>query len=169
MRLIQTLAGIALLAGTLPAQAAGFMDPGLIDTEVAQFTGAAIGSAGGARLPVDRRLKLARCAGPLALDWYGQRRDTVLVSCPDGGGWRIYVPVETAAAGGTGRQEVAVMRGDNVSITLSGKGFTLSRQGEALEQGVVGQWIRVRPAGNARAEPIRAKVLRPGAVGTDLP
>lgn len=176
MRLIHMLVGAGALAVSLPAQAAGFTDLSMIDLEVSRFTGATIGTPGGARLPVDRRLKLAGCAAPLALDWYGPRRDTVLVRCPTPDGWRIYVPVETGTPGGV-RQEAAVARGDNVSITLRGHGFSLSRQGEALEPGAVGQWIRVRPAAsaaaganrNSAAEPIRARVLRPGAVGMDLP
>lgn len=168
MRLMPTLAGAAALAIALPAAAAGFADHAAIDLEIARFTGASIGVPGGARLPVDRRLKLARCAGPLALEWYGQRRDTVLVRCPDAGGWRIYVPVEGGTAPAA-RQEAAVAKGENVSITVRGQGFTLSRSGEALDGGAVGQWIRVRPAGNAKADPVRARVLRPGAVGMDLP
>lgn len=180
MRLIPRLVGAAALAITLPAQAAGFADPSMIDLEVSRFTGAGIGTPGGARLPVDRRLKLAGCDAPLALDWYGPRRDTVLVRCPMPDGWRIYVPVDSGAPGAA-RQDVAVAKGDNVSITLRGHGFSLSRQGEALEAGAVGQWIRVRPASsgtgadtgtrarNSAAEPIRARVLRPGAVGTELP
>lgn len=176
MRLIPIVAGAAALAIAIPAQSAGFTDLAVIDLEVSHFTGAMIGTPGGARLPVDRRLKLGACAAPLALEWYGTRRDTVLVRCPVADGWRIYVPVETGAHGAV-RHEVAVAKGDNVSITLRGHGFSLSRQGEALEPGAVGEWIRVRPAGatagsnggNGAAEPIRARILRPGAVGMELP
>jgi flagella basal body P-ring formation protein FlgA len=166
MRLIPIIAGAAAFAIAAPADAAGFEDPAAIDVQVAQFTGAAIGVPGGARLPVDRRLKLARCAAPLAFDWYGARRDTVLVRCPEEGSWRIFVPVavQAAAAG-----KAAVTRGDAVTIAIHGHGFTLSRQAEALEGGTVGDWVRVRPAGAAKADPIRARILRPGMVGMELP
>lgn len=167
MRLMQIFAGAAALGLSVPALAAGFTDHAVIDQEVARFTGASIGVPGGARLPVDRRLKLAQCAAPLALEWYGQRRDTVLVRCPDNGGWRIYVPLDTGSPA-AGRQ-AAVARGDAVTIAVQGRGFVLSRQAEALEGGAVGDWIRVRPAGNARAEPIRMQIVRPGLVGTQLP
>jgi len=169
MRLTSFLAFSALAAaGAAPAAAAGFADPSEIDRAVAQFTGAAIGSQGGARLPVDRRLKLARCATPLALEWYGRGQDTVLVRCPVAGGWRLFVPIERApAAAATAAQEV-IARGERVSIDVRGKGFTLSRQGEALEAGAIGEWIRVRPVGT-KTDPIRARVLQPGKVGMDLP
>ena len=69
---------LAVLAGA-PALAAGFTDLPSLDREVAAFTGAPQGAPGGAALPIDRRLRLAQCSGPLALSWYGSRRETVLV------------------------------------------------------------------------------------------
>jgi flagella basal body P-ring formation protein FlgA len=160
------LATVLTLGTALPVAAAGFADPGDIDQQVVRFTGAPIGSDGGARLPVDRRLKLARCEAPLALEWYGKKRDTELVRCPVAGGWRLFVPVE--AGHGAVAGEPVVARGEGVSIVVQGRGFTLSRQGEALEGGAVGEWIRVRPAGS-RTDPVRARVLEPGKVGMDLP
>lgn len=81
--------------------------------------------------------------------------------------WRLYVPLA-----GTGRAESAsaplVSRGDAVSITVAGDGFAVSQSGEALEAGAEGAWIKVRGLG-AGAPVLRAKVLRPGAVGIDLP
>lgn len=160
----------AILAGALcaaaPAFAAGFHDLASIDREVAQFTGAQVGAEGGARLPVDRRLKLAHCPTPLSLEWYGSGSRTVLVRCPVAGGWRLFVPVAAAQAGA--RAEPVIARGEAVSIDLQGNGFTVSRQGEALEAGAVGEWIRVRPLGTKR-DAIRARVIRPGQVGIDLP
>jgi flagella basal body P-ring formation protein FlgA len=165
--MIPLLAGAALLVAGAPAVAAGFADPVEIDQAVARFTGASAGAEGGARLPVDRRLKLARCDAPLALEWYGRQRDTVLVRCPVAGGWRLFVPVESTVVAAAPR-EAAVARGDSVSIVVQGKGFTLSRKGEALEGGAVGEWIRVRPAGT-RSDPVRLRIVEPGKVGMDLP
>jgi flagella basal body P-ring formation protein FlgA len=160
------LATVLALGIACPAGAADFADPANIDREVAQFTGAPIGAVGGARLPVDRRLKLAQCAAPLALQWYGKNRDTVLVRCPVTGGWRLFVPIEAHPAAVAA--EPVVARGEAVSIVVQGKGFTLSRQGEALEGGAIGEWIRVRPAGR-KADPVRARVIDPGKVGMELP
>jgi flagella basal body P-ring formation protein FlgA len=64
--------------------------------------------------------------------------------------------------------EAIIKRGENVSILVRGKGFTLTRQGAAVEDGAEGQWIKVR-ASDQRTETLRALVLRPGHVGIDLP
>ena len=86
--------------------------------------------------------------------------------CSGEGGWRLFVPL---AAGGAqqGGPDV-VSRGEMVTITVRGSGFSLSRQGEALEAGAIGEWIRVKPA-NRGGEPLRAQVVRPGVVGMELP
>jgi len=169
MRAKLAVAAAALCATAAPAVAAGFADPAAIDSAVAQFTGAGIGAPGGARSPVDRRLRLAQCAAPFALEWYGKSRETVLVRCPEAGGWRIFVPLAAGGsrpAGAVGPD--VITRGEVVTITVRGSGFTLSRQGEAMEAGAVGEWIRVR-AVDKRGDPLRAQVLRPGLVGMELP
>jgi flagellar basal body P-ring formation protein FlgA len=161
-------AGVAALGlASAPLVAAGFADPAAIDREVASFTGSAIGAPGGARAPVDRRLRLANCSSGHALEWYGRARDTVLVSCPDPGGWRIFVPL-TAGRAAAEAGPAVVGRGEMVTVSVRGSGFSLSRQAEAMEAGSVGQWIRVRSA-DKKGEPIRAQVLRPGVVGMELP
>jgi flagella basal body P-ring formation protein FlgA len=163
--MISLLAGLAAAAAAFPALAAGFADPSDIDLAVARFTGASIGAEGGARLPVDRRLKLTRCEAPLALEWYGKDRGAVQVRCPVSGGWRLFVTVERSAAVAA---RPAVARGETVAIVVQGHGFTLSRQGEALDGGALDDWIRVRPAG-VRSDPIRARIIEPGKVGMNLP
>lgn len=166
MRAISAIALVGALCAAAPAVAAGFHDLAAIDAEVAQFTGAPQGVSGGARQPVDRRLKLAQCPMPLAFEWYGNAHQTVLVRCPVANGWRLFVPIEGASPGV--KAEPIVARGEAVSIAIQGAGFTVSRQGEALDAGAVGEWIRVRPAGEKR-EAIRARVIQPGRVGIDLP
>ena len=149
--------------------AASFADPAMIDGAVAQFAGAPVGTPGGAAQGIDRRLKLAACRNPLSLGWYGGRRDTVLVQCPDPGSWRLFVPLLRAAptAGGN-----AILRGEAVTIAIAGDGFSVSQPGHALEGGGVNDWIRVKTSA-ANAEPLRARVVRPGLVrldlGSDLP
>ena len=155
-----------LLLLSAPAQAQSLADLGAVDRAVADFTGTAVGTPGGAAQPVDRRLRLAACTAPLALGWYGARQDMVEVRCPAAPGWRIYVPLS-----GGGRAIVAaplVERGDGVTIAVTGEGFTVAQPGEALESGTEGAWIRVRGV-NPGAQVLRARVLRPGMVGIDLP
>lgn len=164
--------GLALaLVFTLavPAHAQSVTDLAAIDRAVESFTGAPIGAPGGAAQPVDRRLHLARCAAPAALSWYGSRRDTVLVRCPDPGAWRIFVPLAAGAA--PDQAAPAVLRGESVTIAVSGEGFSVAQAGEALEPGAVGTWIRVKTAqagtqGNPAS--IRARVVRPGLVNVDI-
>lgn len=154
---------LAPLMTAAPAVAAPFADPVAIDGAVAQFTGMPLGSPGGAAQPVDRRLRLSACANPLSIGWYAGRRDTVLVQCPDPGSWRLFVPLLISA----GSESPAVLRGEAVTITLAGAGFTISQPGEALEPGAVGAWIRVKPAAGAN-QPVRARIVRPGLVEVDL-
>ncbi len=167
----QIFASLAAAALAAPAIAASPMDLAAIDRAVAQFTGAQVGQPGGAKLPVDRRLRLAACRSPLDLKWFGRNQRSVQVSCPSAG-WRIFVAVDAAptVAGRLSPQAEApiVKRGESVSILVRGKGFTLTRQGSALEEGAEGQWIEVRPVGEKR-KTLRAIVLRPGRVGIELP
>lgn len=160
-----TLTLTALLAAT-PLLAQSYADLAAVDRAVAQFTGAPQGSPGGAALPVDRRLRLAPCRVPLSAGWYGSRQDTVEVSCPAPGGWKLYVPL--AGASNAASAAPVITRGDAVTITVSGDGFAISQGGEALESGALGVWIKVRGLG-AGAPVLRAKVLRPGVVGMQLP
>jgi len=154
-----------LAAMPLPANAQAPDRLAAIDRAVAGFTGAEIGQPGGAVQPVDRRLALAPCAAPLALSWYGARRDTVLVQCPDAGSWRLYVPTSGGVMAAS--QPPAIQRGDAVTIAVQGDGFAVAQAGEALETGAAGAWIKVRPAANG-APPMRARIVRPGLVTVSL-
>jgi len=163
------LAALLLTPSSLTAQAS--TDLAVVDRAVEGFTGLPIGLPGGAAQPLDRRMRLARCAGPLALSWYGARREAVQVQCPDTGSWRLFVPV-LAGVAAPGGGEPAVLRGEAVTVTVAGEGFAVSQPGEAMDPGAVGAWIRVK-VGGTNAQPLRAKVARPGLVivdlGNDLP
>ena len=163
-RMGPALLALPLLLAAATAQAAPFADPGAIDSAVAGFTGVSVGRPGGAAQPVDRRLRLNACANPLSIGWYGNRRDTVLVQCPDVGSWRLFVPLLQATA----TSDVpAVMRGESVTIAVTGAGFSVSQPGEALDGGPVGGWIRVKSASNG-GQPMRAQIVRPGLVEVQL-
>ena len=148
------------------AAAAPFADLNVIDRQVAAFTGVPVGAAGGAILPLDRRLRLRPCSAPLALSWRGERHDAVVAECPDAGGWRLFVPVRASAASVAATP--AVNRGDAVTIAVSGDGFSVNQPGEALESGAVGAWVRVRGIGKTGAA-MQARVIRAGLVGVERP
>ena len=156
--------GLCLAA---PALAQATADLDAVDRAVAQFTGAPLGQPGGAAMPTDRRLRLAQCLVPLALSWHGLRRESVEVLCPMPGGWKLYVPLAGASSAAL-QQSDAITRGDAVTVTVMGDGFAVSQSGEAMESGPVGAWIKVRTV-SAGGPVLRGKVLRPGAVGIDLP
>ena len=162
---------MSLTAALMLLTATPFADLAAIDRDVATFTGASIGMPGGARGPVDRRLRLNACRTPLSFAWRTAQRDTVVVQCPDAGGWRLYVPVLGAAAEAAALP--AINRGDAVTISVAGDGFAVSQPGEALESGPVGAWIRVRTVSAARntatANAMRGQVMRPGLVVLPLP
>lgn len=144
--------------------AGGFTDPAAIDHAVVAFTGAGIGQPGGPRLATDRRLRLAACAGPLAVGWHGTARSTVRVECPGPQSWRIFVAVDGAATGTAAAAAKpaapVVKRGDALTILVRGRGFSVQQPGEAMEGGAVGDWIMVRTA--RKAEPLHARIERPG-------
>lgn len=158
---------MSIVLAILAAASTGYADLAAIDREVAGFTGAEIGQSGGAMTPVDRRLRLAPCASPLALSWRTQNHESVIVQCGDPGSWRLFVPIKRDLQGPGGAP--AINRGDGISIAVNGDGFSVAQPGEAMESGVVGSWIRVRPI-NAKpnAEPMRAQVVRPGLVSLPL-
>ncbi|MDE2595408.1 MAG: flagella basal body P-ring formation protein FlgA [Sphingomonadales bacterium] len=154
----------AALALPAAAQAASYADLAAIDRDVALFAGS------GAAMPVDRRLRLNPCFTPLALSWRLPRRDSVIVQCPDAGGWRLFVPL-LALPDEAAPATPAVLRGEAVTITVEGDGFAVSQPGEAMEAGPVGAWIRVRTlsGGKPGGDPIRARIDRPGLVSVPLP
>lgn len=160
-------AAIALAASAaLPG--AALADLEALDRDVAAFTGAPIGAPGGAVRPLDRRMRLQVCRSDISLAWHSARRDTVLLRCPDPGGWQLFVPV--MVSGPNGQPAIAaapvVNRGDAVSLSVAGRGFSVSRPAEALEAGAVGAWIRVRPVTDRQLaeDVVRAHVIRPGHV-----
>ena len=145
---------IALLA----AASLSFQDTAAIDRAVAAFTTRPIGSEGGARAPVDTRLRLATCT-MVALSWRSDAHDAVVVACADPA-WRVFVPViappRAASAGVTPavvrsggaapapRAEAVIRRGDPVTIAAGSNGFSITREGVALGDAAPGARFMVR-------------------------
>lgn len=166
MKLPALKISLALALGgiSMAAQARPFADLNAIDQQVATFLRADPATATASFVPVDRRLKLSQCGMPLALQWHGSRRQSIQVQCPVGGGWKLYVRVMGAQAAPVAQP--VIKRGDAITVTLSGTGFSVSQAGEALEQGAVGEWVRVR---TSKDNEMRAQILRPGVVGMKMP
>lgn len=167
------------LAGAAPAAAAPepFQSTQVLDTIVAQFTGHGIGETGGARTPVDARLKLASCTAP-QLSWYGDAKDAVVVRCmaPE---WKIFVQViappkpKVVAAPPPAPEKVerpapppkpvaVIKRGDPVTIEAGSPGFSVTRDGIAMGDAVAGARLLVEV--EKRKPPIQAVAIEPGRV-----
>jgi flagellar basal body P-ring formation protein FlgA len=131
----------AALPLLLAAAPASFQDTALIDQAVQNFTGRPVGAEGGARTPVDARLRLAACP-MVSLNWMSDTHDAVVVSCT-APAWKIYVPVVSAprampAAGAPVRAAAPVAtapvikRGDPVTVSANAAGFAITREGVAM-------------------------------------
>ncbi len=159
---------MVMLATAQPGHAQPLIeDHAALDAAVVRFTGKPLGEVGGAAHPVDRRLRLARCPVPVVTSWYGNRQATAQISCPADQGWKLFVAILKPVEQQEAALETSVSRGDLVSVSVSGTGFMITRQGEALDSGSVGSWIRIKTDG--KAQPMRAKIIAPGEVGMVLP
>ena len=139
------------LAPPLAAAAPGaFQDTVAIDRAVAVFAGKAVGDEGGARTPVDARLKLAACP-MVSMAWRSDSHDAVVVTCA-GPAWRLFVPMRmtvvapkvaaplviTATEVTPLRPVYVIKRGDPVTISAGSAGFSITREGIANGDAVAG-------------------------------
>lgn len=158
-----------LLAAAAPA---AFQDIAALDRAVAGFTGHALGEEGGARTPIDARLRLRAC--PMAaIAWRSDAHDAVTISCT-GPDWRLFVPVRrsvpvasvAAAVAAAPRvvppvkAEPVIRRGDPVVIEAGSEGFAISREGVAMADAAPGARFLVRVE-DAKA-PVQAMALAAG-------
>ncbi len=144
----------ALLISTSAIAAAPYQDTLAIDRAVAAFTGHATGDAGGARTPVDARLRLASCA-MVSMSWRGDNHDAVVVTCTDPD-WRIFVPIRVVAqatpappvapvvAAAPARVAPVIKRGDPVTISAGSNGFSITREGIAMADAAPGARFLVK-------------------------
>lgn len=167
-----TLPTLAILAAAPALAQATLADPAALDRVVEQFTGQPLGQPGGARAPVDRRMRLRACpAGPQA-SWHGAPGRTVVVACPEPGGWRVFVNLIPAGLAASGvdapvAPRATIKRGESLTVAVTGRGFAIRRPAEALEAGAVGDWIAVRTTRDG--EPLRARIVQPGLAEIPLP
>ena len=155
-----------MIALLLAAAAVPHQDTASLDRAVAAFTGQAIGAEGGARAPIDARLRLKACP-TVALSWRTEAHDAVVVACA-GPDWRIFVPVRGATPATAGaprlaapaRTEHVIRRGDPVVIEAGANGFAISREGVAMTDAAPGGRFIVRVEG--AKSPVQAVALAGG-------
>ncbi|MDQ2878416.1 MAG: flagella basal body P-ring formation protein FlgA [Pseudomonadota bacterium] len=162
-----SLTAVAVLAASPALAVPGFQDTNAIDRAVASFTGHTIGEDGGARTPVDTRLRLATCA-MVSLAWHGTAHDAVVVTCT-GPEWRLFVPVritasapvpEGAAPAAAVNAAPVIKRGDPVMISAGSPGFSISREGIAMGDAAPGGRFLVKCDGSRT--PVQAVAVEQG-------
>lgn len=163
---------IAALLLAAAATGAGFQDTAALDRAVAAFTARPIGSEGGARAPVDARLRLAACP-MVAMSWRTETHDAVVIACA-GPSWRLFVPViapprpsgavapRTAgvAAAVPVRADPVIRRGDAVTIEAGSDGFAITREGVAVGDAAPGARVMIKVDDAPR--PVQAVAVEAG-------
>lgn len=139
---------LAALLYVAPAHAQQFEDLNALDAQVS----AVLQGSGATAQPIDRRLKLARCPEPIAID--NGATDSVALRC-NAIGWRIRVPlVKTAVSEEkiaspinnlqADSGEILVRRGETVELVIRDQDFEIMSSGVAQEDGRMGKQIRVK-------------------------
>lgn len=152
---------LALIAACLPAPALAqaVQDIAALEHRLVVALDAGIGEPGGPLVPIDRRLKLAPCPNPVAID--PPALGAVALRCPQLG-WRIRVPLMRAAAAVAVKAAPLVRRGDPVEIVAESTSFSVSAQAIAQEDGAAGDRIRVKT--DPKAPVIFAEIVDMGVV-----
>jgi flagella basal body P-ring formation protein FlgA len=173
MRILFTL--VPLFALSAPVAAAPFQNLDALESRLINALGAGVGEPGGLAGPIDRRMKLATCPQPVAID--PPALGAVALRCP-ALGWRIRVPLQRlqgASGGGTAasysamapmKAEPVVRRGDPVDLIADTGGFSVSVTATAQEDGAPGARIRVKTDrdGRPQGQIIFAEVIESGRV-----
>jgi flagella basal body P-ring formation protein FlgA len=152
-----------ILVGLAVPAAAGATDLAALDRAVARFAGAPLGTEGGPITPIDSRLRLKDCSAQPLLGWRNDRHDAVVISCPDADGWRLFVPVKTAAgalAATPVKLDPVIRRGDPVTVSAEKNGFTVSSDGVAMGDAAPGARVAIKVEG--AKNPVLAVAVAPG-------
>jgi flagellar basal body P-ring formation protein FlgA len=167
---IKTLSAACISITMLPhmAIAQQTADPlAQIEGQIAEFTGALLGTPGGLARPLDRRIRLSPCATPPQLRM-GPMLDHIIISCGQAG-WRFTAPLAPlpgtsvqATVGGApirsfAKAEPIIRKGDSINLIVPGNGFAIESRAIAEEDGSEGATIRVRTA--AKGPVLRARVI----------
>lgn len=105
----------------------------------------AASALGGQAMPVDRRLRLARCPqGVTITSGEGRALD---VRCPTLG-WRLRVALVQGSAADSAAP--LVRRGDPLTVVSGGAGFRIETSAIATEDGALGRTVRARLDGGTR-------------------
>lgn len=151
---------LAAVTSATPAFAENFEDIARLEARLIGALDAGIGEPGGPATPIDRRLKLAPCPQSATID--PPALSAVALRCP-AIGWRIRVPLARAgSAPAPAKAAPVVRRGDPVELSAGARGFSVTAQAIAQEDGSAGDRIRIRT--DPKSAPIFAEIVAPGVV-----
>jgi flagella basal body P-ring formation protein FlgA len=152
---------LAAVTAAAPAVAETFENIDRLEARLIGALDANIGEPGGPAAPIDRRLRLAPCPQPATID--PPALGAVALRCP-AVGWRIRVPLVRTGSASPMMAKAApvVRRGDPVELTAGSRGFSVSAQAIAQEDGSTGDRIRIKT--DPKSAPIFAEVVAPGIV-----
>lgn len=180
MRIAFPLALTAAIVASAPATAQSALPPAQnldqLERMVVATLGAEIGQPGGPMAPIDRRMRLADCAGAIQID--PPMPGAVTVRCTTAG-WRLRVPLARTTMGyaagrpmttnatpgsvsGMAPATAAVRRGDPVQLIAGGTTYSISVDATAMEDANIGSRIRVSTA--SRGSTLYAEVIDIGRV-----
>jgi flagella basal body P-ring formation protein FlgA len=143
-------------AGARAEEPAGWQNLDAVDAAVTIALGGNGLVGGGKARPVDRRIKLARCAEALSVS--APIAGSVTVECVSIG-WRIRLPVVMAA---TVAGPPMMRKGDPVSVVTGLSGISASIMGIADGEGRVGDRVRVKTGSGSAA--LVGQIAGPGTV-----
>ncbi len=156
-------AALPLVSLLIMGAASPFENTVRLDSQVAMHLNARVGDAGGARAPIDTKLRLKRCPNPVQFS--DTNNGAVLVSCPEQG-WRIFVPVRRGQARLSNQkasaQEYIVFRNQPLTLVVRRPSFSISYGVVAQKNGKVGDFIPVRSSRKSKV--LMARVSETGEV-----
>ena len=164
---------LALLLASSPLAAQPALPPAQdldhLEQMVVTALQADVGQPGGPLAPIDRRMWLAAC--PIGIQIDPPTAGAVTVRCTTAG-WRLRVPLargygqpagSSGGPAGTASFASAVVRkGDPVQLVAQGASYSISVEATAMEDGNVGNRIRVASA--AKGSTLFAEVVDVGKV-----
>jgi flagellar basal body P-ring formation protein FlgA len=120
-----------------------FEQPEQLDARIAEF----IGNADMRATRIDRRLRLAACEEPAAIEWQDSQSLAVRCAAP---AWRLRVSV-SGSVQAKGDTRPIVRRGETIEVRFEADDFDISASMIAIEDGRPGDRIRVKNPATGRA------------------
>ncbi|MEP2988230.1 MAG: flagella basal body P-ring formation protein FlgA [Parasphingorhabdus sp.] len=154
---------IPILSLLCMGAASSFEDTAHLDRQVGAYLNANIGEGGGARAPIDEKLKLKRCL--TSVQFSPTNRNSVMVSCPSSG-WRIFVPLNANQSSrnrfSSNTEEFVVRRNQPLTLVVKRPSFSISYSVIAQKNGRIGDYIPVRSS--RKSKTLMARVSGNGQV-----